>query len=436
MFHFFWLWQKSRREKTSIERFQENLITDKELFLDKQEVICDDKLPCPSTVAKVVIIENGLAKFCTGFLTAPDIIATSSSCLTNLLRLNGQDCRGDVFFFFPRSFSRKAERVGCKKVLQASSIETRDPELKNPSLWRSDISFLQTDATVFNRRSPVFSRDGMPDKKEMLVWSVDQVDDYSALLTRKSCKVLHGSYVNPLAANESSPNMLFSGCPFQNSNTGAPVIDSMGKVRGLVSQDSDAKIHEEFLKKEKLLNQPLRNMFHVTNMACAPTIYDTDVLDYEECSKDMELTALETARSEIISTTNLFSILKTKFEAHLESKIPYVIFGVKMVENGNARETTSYPKCFKKISDWIQQLGRNRGPWYTFEVDLPRKSFGVMVDEFAKIQTYESNLPSEHYYLEMNINNLRTVKTTTLFMWNDTVNLNFPNFTEKCSSLL
>jgi hypothetical protein len=106
--------------------------------MEKQDVSCEQNQACPSFITKIVVVKDDKFEYCTGFLVDKDVVATSTSCLPSLMRLVGSDCSNDVFFFFPKSGNRPAERVGCSHVLQVSQLEG-----ENPGLWRDDLSLLQ-----------------------------------------------------------------------------------------------------------------------------------------------------------------------------------------------------------------------------------------------------------------------------------------------------
>ena len=397
-----------------------------EQLLATQEVVCDSNQACPNYLSKIVVVNNNKLQYCTGFLVEEDVVATSTSCLPTFLRRNTQDCSRDVFFFFPRTANRPAERVDCSQVVQVSQLEGSDPVL-----WRDDVSFLKLKKKLTYRRQASVSRDGVSSNKDYTAWLVDQVDASTAIIRRSTCTALHGTYINPLAVNDSSPNLVFADCGFKETNSGSPVLDSKGRVRAIISTGISTKLRD-YLGSTGLLLKPLREMVHATNFACAPTLENSDVLDERECFKDMRYSKVDDLRAAMLSTTALFSEMRAKFEESLEAKSPYLRFGVKMIPKGDIQETEIYPKCFKPLSAWLATLSGTRNN-YVFEISLPFKSFRRAMDANGRIQGVIQDMPVRKYFMQFSMKSLRSNKTSTVFMWNDSENRTYQNMNETCA---
>ncbi|WP_408097588.1 trypsin-like serine protease [Peredibacter sp. HCB2-198] len=400
-----------------------------EMLLSRQEVACDGNQACPNYLTKIAVVNGNKLNFCTGFLVNENTVATSSSCLPSLLRLVGQDCGRDVFFFFPKTSNRPAEKVGCKQVLQASQLDGNDP-----ILWRDNVSFLQLSSPLTNRRQVGISREGIANGKEYQTWFVDQQDEYTAIIRREYCEAAHNTYINPLASNLSSPSMVFNNCTLKNGNTGAPILDSKGKVRAVVSTNMDVKLRN-YLESTGLLTNPLRQMFHATSFACAPTINDSEMLDEKECTKDLTYNKVDRLRSEMLSNNNCFADLKKKLESSLESISRYITFGVKLIPNGDYQRVEVYPKCFKPLTGWIATLNNTRNN-YVMEMSLPSNTFKRAMDVYGRIYGAEVETKKENFFLQFSLKSLRSVKKSTTFMWNDLVNKTFPDLSESCEESL
>ncbi|WPU64608.1 trypsin-like serine protease [Peredibacter starrii] len=396
-----------------------------DMLLSRQEVACDGNQACPNYLTKIAVVNNNKLNFCTGFLVNENTVATSSSCLPNLLRLVGQDCSRDIFFFFPKTSNRPAERVGCKQVLQVSQLDGNDP-----ILWRDDVSFLELSTPLSNRRQASISRDGLANAKEYQTWFVDQQDDYTAIIRREYCEAAYNTYINPLASNISSPSMVFNNCEMKNGNTGAPILDSKGKVRAVVSSNMDAKLRT-YLESTGLLTTSLRQMFHATSFACAPTIDNSEMLDEKECTKDLNYNKVDRLRSEMLSNSNCFADLKKKLEASLESASKYISFGVKLIPNGDYQRAEVYPKCFKPLASWIATLNNTRNN-YVMEMALPNSTFKRAMDEYGRIYGAAVDTKNEKFFLQFSLKSLRSMKSSTVYMWNDAVNKTFPEMSETC----
>lgn len=399
--------------------------TEIEKLLENQTVACDGNTACPNYLTKIAVIKDRKLSFCTGFLVNETTVATSASCLPNFIKKTGIDCSKDVFFFFPETVNRPAERVACQKVIQVSWNEGKDPVL-----WRDDVAFLELGKSLNYRRQAIFSRDGVVNNKEYNTWFVDQVDDSTAIIRREGCETLHNNYVNPFASSESSPNLIFGKCKFKRGSTGAPVIDSRGKVRAMVSLPiSDAA--KQSLVNTGLLTDPLKEMLHATNFACAPTIFDSDILDEKECSKDLNYGKFDSLRISMLSSNTLFADMKKKFIEALEPTNKYVRYEVKFVDNGSSLETKVSPTCFKPLNTWISSLNGTRNN-YVFEVQIPMKTFKRTMDSSARVQGVVVDNGAKKYFMQFSLKNLRNSKTSTVFMWNSDENYTYSSLTETC----
>lgn len=421
--------KKAEDNDASLEVTKSPVITDVERYLAQQDIVCESGQLCPSYITKIVVVQGGKSKFCTGFLVENDTVATSSSCLTDLLRMNGQDCSKDVTFFFAKNFNRDKERIDCKQVIRATDVN-----IKEPTLSRSDISFLKMERPTWNRKLVGFSRAGVSQKEELKSWAVEQTDEYNGVIRKLSCEAVHKSYMNPLVTSESSPNMIFAGCEFKNGFTGAPLLFDSKVVRAVISREIDPTIIN-YLTSTGLLLSPLKKMFHATNMACAPTIFDADVLDEQECYKTLNFSVLDNARSELLTSTSFYSEAKKRLEAKLENNNPYLKLGVKFVTEGNSRRTKVTPRCFKKVSDWIGNFSR-RTNIYSFEAELPVKNFKKGIDSYGRLQFLEEDLPTEKMNIQMSLGDLRNYGLSSILMWNNDVEWNFPDISEKCPELV
>lgn len=422
--------KKAENKNASTPERERPEITEIEEFLSKQDVNCESNQACPNYISKIVVIHGDKYKYCTGFLTEDDVVATSSSCLPNLLRLNGQDCSKDVFFFFPKTWNRPAERVGCEKVSLISQLPGQDP-----ILWRDDVAFLRLSKEVKYRRQAKIIREGINNHRQYTSWMIDQQDDYSAIIKKVTCEGVHNNYINPLVSNEASPNMLFADCPVTVGGTGAPVIDNRGKVRAMLSGPMDPKLRT-YLESTGLLTNGLKQMSYATNFACAPTNRNNDMLDDRECLKDLTYSKVDRARSEMLSTNMLFGDLKRKFEESLKNVSKYVNFGVKLIPKGDLQETEIYPKCFKPLTNWLDSLNNTRNI-YVHDVALPKRSFRRAIDHYGRVQGLTIDGEERETFVQFSLKNLRSFQKSSILMWSRSQDVEtYQSISEECSSSL
>lgn len=323
-------------------------------FLDKQVAACGPE-GCPDYINKIAVVDRGEVRFCTGFLTDTGTVATSASCLPDLVRFQGQDCSSEIFFFFPRTISKPAIQVGCRRVLQASRIDS-----SKAYLWRENIAFLELDQNVF-RRTLRISREGLADKKKFDIWKVDQVDKYIGIIRREECTAMHGTYMNPLASHKFSPNMMMGNCAFVAGNSGAPIIDSMGRLRGLASGDMDKELITNLEKRGLMNPETARSMMYVSNMACASNIDDYENYPDSECMKSLTENAVTGLRALMIDEKLLFADYMAETQKAITDNNKFINFEVRLVENQKGKFNVQfYPKCFINPGQWRNKPPRSK----------------------------------------------------------------------------
>ena len=404
--------------------------TDLDILLEKQEVSCAPGRSCPPYISKVVAVDGNNLKHCTGFLTDNETIVTSSSCLPNYLRVKGQDCSDDVFFYFEEG--GKTSSVGCSEVLEVSQLDTRDY-----FLWRHDVIFLKLKNPV-KRRSLIIDRTGLADMSKYIIWSVDQVNDFQSEIRKsEECEAVHNTYFNPLVVNESSPLVTVAGCQLNKGNSGSPLIDYRGKLRGVVSSAVDP-VFMERVSSLNILEKPLKNIIYVSNFACAPSIYDTDVLNEMECGKDISMNILQRSRDELLNTSRVFNLSLKRLEASVNEKNKFFRLGVRL--SAASTETSTqleiFPKCFKNVATWLLEF-RKRGGKYqestTFGQEIPLINLKIVMDEFGRIKSSESVTQKLWTSFRFSPSSLESKETSDVMMWVEGTAYEFNDMNANCS---
>lgn len=402
-----------------------------EEYLGKQEVVCESGMACPDYLAKIVVMQGSTRtpRVCSAFLTDTETIATSASCLTSLLYLPDQDCSKDVFIFFPKTFRRPAERVGCSRVIQVSQ-----PDREDPVYTRSDIAFLSLQKSVKRSLLYINSKDGLHNDRVFTRWSIEQpeTEKYTALIRREECRAVHNSFINPLANKHTSPNMIFGDCPFRPGNTGAPIVDNSGKLRAVTSQGIRPRILQVIY--DHYRKEPLKDMFYATNMTCAPSIYDSEVSDERECAKALTYEAVAEARGLMTDSSIFYKETRKKIEDSLDAQSRFLKFSVKFVTNTTTlnEEAVVEPKCFKNYQEWRSyepKKGRAQ-----FQIIYPEKSYRFSTDAYGRIIGSEVSSVDRPTDFEFNTRVLRYEHEdgshkATLTMKNEVTAGYFENFT-------
>lgn len=377
-------------------------------YLDKQEVLCEEDGTCPTYLAKIVIVNNGNYRFCTGVLTGAKTIATSASCLPINMRSNSQRCDGEIYFLFPKA-NRKPTRVGCKKMLQVSQFEASEP-----ILWRDDVAFMELDKSQYFRRQLAISREGIADNQDYTMLSIEQTSATSARVRRDQCRGIHNSFVNPLSSDRSSPSMTFAGCEVKNGMFGAPLVDSKHRIRALVSQPMDAKFRSEVISSGRLQTS-LKEILYATNFACAPTIFDNDQLDRNECDKKMEFSVIDSLRVSQMSPQILFESFLDSIREQTQKSNAFIEFDLRLKPNGDSFEIDLIPACFKNVSSWIQEESKKNR--VNFNFTLLNSSFKKRIDVNGRAMGQMIKGEEDSYYLRFFPKTLKNSKSSDVYLW-------------------
>jgi len=408
----------SQRETTPIS-------TDLEQVLNNQQLTCEPGAVCPNYIALVNVIDRGKLRSCTGFLVGRDIIATSASCLPSLLRLADQDCSEDVHIYFGSIInSDRTLRFGCQKVIGASDLKS-----SNPVRWRDDIAFLKMSNTLSYRRTLEFSRKGFKDLETYSSWYVTRMDERTSFIKKATCRNIQSSYVNPFANNVSSPNILVSDCNLSDNASGAPLLDGRGEVRGMISTKTNSSI-SDYLIKAGLTSAPLKTMYHGTSFACAPTIYDTHVLNEVECLKDMGQVALDEEISKLLNPQQVFEDARQKLETELNNQVSYVSFQASLEGDNGERRLSFSPRCFKPLSDWLNTV-ENSGA-FVMDFSFPAVEVKKSLDAYGKLFAHVIEHQTQKYNIQFSVKNLKRYANSRVFFWNDDFNFSYPRITANC----
>ena len=421
--------KKAIEKSSQSQQSQPQQTSELEAQLNQQELFCASDRSCPNYIAKVAVLYKGKLKFCTGFITDDNVIATASSCLPERLRSKDLPCDKDVFFFFAQT-NQKPKRVAWKKVIEVSQIDA-----KEPFLWRSDVAYLEYEETQPSERRRVVtpSRSGMSDLDHFYLWTVDQIDEQQGIIRKsEDCQSVHHSYFNPLANSEFSPVMTLAGCEYETGNSGAPIFDYRGKVRGIVSMPVETKYFQEAMSM-RVLDKPLKKMMHVSNYACAPMIPHQEVANENECGKILDYTSYDQARREMISEGSLFKSAVQRIETATNNKTRYLQMKAKLTAVGDSYQVEMQPTCFKNVSSWIGEFNSSRA--FTFNIELPDIKLRSSMNEYGRMIALEFVRQSIPTNFQFKPSILRSNRQTTVYMWTDGATTNFPNISEKCESL-
>jgi len=374
--------KKVDEEKPHIDRQTEPQLSELEQLLSKQELFCASDKACPEWISKIAIRTKNSLKFCTGFLNETNEVVTAASCLPEAIRHAGADCSSDIYFFFSEPGARPV-RVSCDRVKLASSLEGRDP-----LMWKSNVAYL-TLKTEMNRKTVSFpkTRSGLTHMDRFYTWTVDQIDDHQGIIRRtENCQAVQETFFNPLSDKDSSAVTTFLGCSFNSGNSGAPILDYRGKVRAITSKPVDSAELEEIISL-RILERPLKSILHASNFACIPMLDNLEVLDQDECHKELTTEKHDQLQKSMMNESKIFEKYLSKLEHQINEENRYIKFRVILDADSSFYSVRFAPRCFKDVDSWIGEFSNNKA--FTFYLETPRLRIRKAMSEYGRIFTQE-----------------------------------------------
>lgn len=399
-----------KKEKGSSEEKlpPEMIESERQQFLEGQQVLCEPGTYCPDYIAKIVVFDKGTPRFCTGTMVSKSQILTSASCLPSYLRNAEEDCSKDVFFFFNKG-SRPPERVGCKSIVQVSALDGNSAEY-----WRDDVAILQMEKNLNWREFRDVSRNGFSDGSKMRFFAVEQSNNFTGIIRKEECEVVLGSYLYPLSSSESSPNILLSGCTKKNGYRGASILDSFPRIRGVLSDLSSLRAS---LENSSLLIKPLKDFIHASNFACAPFLDETSVLNEIECSKNLDYDSISGSRLNLLSDQARFGDIVGKLERTADGLSKYLKITTKLTPVGDRFSLDFRPVCFKNISSWLAGISSQSN--FNYEAVFPARTLKKGVDSNGRAVTQEVEEKQMKYYFGFSPKRLSKEKLSDVFLETD-----------------
>ena len=164
---------------------------------------------------------------CTAFLIAPDILMTNSHCIPEDLQESKSSCQKRIWAVFPDRDGLPMVRSECSTILAASPTE--DPGRD------TDYAFIILSEP--SSRTPLqISREGFKDGDTYSAHLVESENHTYTMIKfhQESCRAVHETVVFPDSNHDKAPVMVLADCRVHHGNSGSPILDSEGKVRGIV----------------------------------------------------------------------------------------------------------------------------------------------------------------------------------------------------------
>lgn len=197
-----------------------------ELAPPRYQVSCAPFGECHESVALLVGLSAPREPTrCTAALIGPRTAVTAGHCVAGELSRGGA-CH-DLWLGFAETPTRKSEWLGCSKISAASS--------QGASLLAPDYAVLQL-RTITERVAIPLGRRALAAGEIVRMVSVAQdrfYDEVHEVRTRR-CVVDDGDDASPWSPIAPPTVRVLSSCPIHEGDSGAPLLDREGRMRGLV----------------------------------------------------------------------------------------------------------------------------------------------------------------------------------------------------------
>ncbi|TFH30506.1 MAG: serine protease [Myxococcales bacterium] len=221
-----WVWTSALLVLTACQSSSSHTARSIDIGPPRYEVACPSGEDCNASVALLVGLSAPTKPTrCTAALIGPRTAITAGHCVAPELFAGGA-CH-DVWLGFAGTEGRPPMWVGCERIVSVSE--------PGATLLSPDYAILELAENTPRPWIPLGDGDvALGEVVQMITVTADRFYDDVHQVRSRRCVVDDGRQLSPWA--EAPPNSIrvLSSCPIRPGSSGAPVLDSEGRLRGLV----------------------------------------------------------------------------------------------------------------------------------------------------------------------------------------------------------
>lgn len=390
------------------------------------KLACASAPDCPENVGYVLstVPTDGQAGFvfqCTGFLIAPNIIATNSHCLPKDLRSRGADCSTRIGIKFPAVDGRGEDVHVCERVLFASEIA--DDENDPTYLRKADYAIFSL-KTPSNRKVWQISRSGVSDGDELSGFSVNPMSnkELRGQIVKRTCQAIKGTSQLPTDLHAfSDVNLVFGpSCLPMGGNSGSPMVARDGRVVALLHGTAANVPQPKSAAQNEHVSVKTLPPTYLTNIACLPMPEGVSGVEAipASCSAEAKQALDATAKTEQEKQRKAIFATSIQNEFMTWSRTAPPIFkymksvSFTIINVGNLIEVngSSYavnPICIKPLDMWPKEYSQSAGTLVTARFKNPIFQPVIQYDQYSRTQLSTDASSGDESELKIEVDRLK-----------------------------
>jgi V8-like Glu-specific endopeptidase len=350
---------------------------------------------CPNSVGMLLGKLPDRSNYgCTSFVVGENVMATNDHCIPDDLQA-GDSCSSRIEVTFTDS-----QKTKCQKIIWRSN----DHKSGKMSL---DMAYFSVSGNSGRTPLPI-NKDGLDNNQEVTVYKVDPpTNGRNGTLVADKCRVAQGTFIYPylktkdsaafvLLKDKGSWDGLSGSCNIIGGNSGSPILDSSGAVRGVLHEGTSGSSSEDTLSSLLFGKRNLpgfQNFAIAVNTSCIPDYNNLSGATPNSCNvlHDPSIDAKERTTNDETEKNKLMATAYEKANSDMQKVYPMFkwALGAKSITRGLVPQDLEFPVpvCTLKTSNVDSRF---HGWWgyknnFSEETYLPTYNMGIQFDDDMRI---------------------------------------------------